>query len=148
MSVGNVIIAIKTRWDAQSLDGSITGGFHEGTTPEDESMPWVVFSQITSVVFSRGSSDGTGSSNDQTEISDTLVRFNLYTKTGIAAGGVLAEAIRTAFDWAPLSITGATLVHCEFISETITTDDKHENARVLSLLYNVRWARQRDALPA
>ena len=148
MSVGNVIIAIKTRWDAQGLDASITGGFHEGTVPEDEVQPWVQFIQVASVVDSRGSAEGGGDSTDQTEISDTLVRFNLYTRTGIAAASVLAEAIRTAFDWAPLSITGATLLHCEFVSEAITTDDTHENARVWSLMYNVRWARQRDALPA
>ena len=148
MSVGNVIIAIKNRWDDQGLDTSITGGFNEGTVPEDDSQPWVQFSQVTSVVDTRASAEGGGSSGDQTEISDTLVRFNLYTRTGLAAAGVLAEAIRTAFDWAPLSITGANLLQCEFVSESITTDDKHENSRLWSIMYNVRWGRQRDASPA
>lgn len=106
--------AIVARWDAKSLDSTFDGGLWVIKAPLEETWPYVTLFPISDVP------DGW---NSEHEIREAVFQFSIWMLE--AAGvdpiqtlGSLMNSIRSAYDFAPLSITGQDMLLMERTIET------------------------------
>jgi hypothetical protein len=148
MGLKAVFAAIDARWTAQGLSGAgkITGGIYLHGTQKNADMPYCVASLIGSTVAGRAARVATGSKHTQYNLSQ--IQLRIHHKTDIDALADLVELVRTAFDWAPLSISGADTIYMKFNAETMISDMANPGAYIWALTYDVQWAEQVDASPS
>ena len=120
MSTG-VPKAIVSRWDAQSLNSTFDGGLYGNKTPQEIAFPYVVFTLISSVPVRWTS---------HSEIRSEVYEFSIWYKEEddvdpIERIGELMDALKAAFDFAPLSIAvaGSELLEMRRQSEFYEEDD-------------------------
>lgn len=148
MSMGAVLKAIKSRWDSKNLDDTVSGGIHKRRA-KNLTAPYVIVSVIASPVSERSSSNGkTGNQYESTQIQLLLVDNG-----GIESAWTKANAIKAAFDWAPLtvSVDSETLVYCRFAGELDVEDpeDPHNpNAVFWALTYDVLTESSKSLSPS
>jgi len=146
MALGDVIDAVKTRWDAKALGSTISGGIHRARG-ENATLPCVIYSTIASPVTERAArSSGRG-----TRYETTQFQLLYIGKAGPAAARTHITAIKAAFDWAPLNLDSGTLVYCKFVSE-IDMDDPEQpgnpNGILWALTYDVMTAEATNLSPS
>ena len=138
MPLGDVIDAVKARWDAQNLDDTILGGIHR-LRGENATLPCAIYSTIASPVTGCAAAKNGGGTQYET----TQFQLLYIGKAGPAAAKTHVKALKAAFDWAPLSLDDGTLLHCKRVGELDLPDPEqpgNPNA--------VLWALTYDALTA
>lgn len=121
MPLGDVFTGVKARWTAKSLSSSIAGGIHFGEAPGNTDMPYVVFTVVSSPV-DEVTSGPTG--GNVTEYSTTRFQLNLYVKGDMRTASDLADILRPAYQNAPITLAGSTLLKCRFTDETVIKEPK------------------------
>lgn len=146
MALDDVLAAVKTRWDAKSLDDTVTGGLHYRRGP-DLAAPYVVLSDIASTVALRTGSDAVSGN----EYTSTQFQLLLVHNGGPAAARTAKRTIRAAFDWAPLTLAHGTLVYCKFASEATLPDPQNPgnpNAVLWAMTYEALMYESKTLSPA
>lgn len=113
MSMQNTIKAVIARWDAESLDSTFTGGVWVENAPEDTSYPYCIIRSI-------GSTPATWTSCS--EIRRNTLSFAIFYKEVAStdapdAVAGLMNTLHSSFDFAPLTITGATCLEIRPVAE-------------------------------
>ena len=143
-TVADIFEAIGDRWDDQSLGDAIPGGIYKDQASKDATMPYVVASLVASPQVEITATDG-DSANEYTL---TTVQLSLHSRGGTAAGGALVQAIRDAFEYAPLSISGGELVTARIVSVAHIDDPDQPNALLWALTYEILWSQSVTLRPS
>ncbi len=145
MSVISVLTAMKTRWDAESLDSTITGGMSFGQSKKKSDPP---YAEMLHIGTSREDMASKLNGNN-TDYEEHEIRFTVHSRGGPVAAGALVDAIRSAFDRAPLSISDGDVITCrrEGANITMEVEDDIPGAIVSVITYVVLTAVSRAASP-
>ena len=99
--------AIMTRWTSESLGTTFTGGLWSGITPSNPTFPYVIMDILAETIGRRASGG--------LEMPIAAVRFRIFWKEPgdgstdpVSAVGTLQRALKSSYDWAPLTYTGRT----------------------------------------
>lgn len=136
MGFSNVIDSIVTRWTAQSLDDTVTGGLHLDDAPKGTSLPYAVLTDLGESTPVRAASSTAATAS---HYRSRQVQVRTHNNTGPAALAVLADAVHAALEYAPLNLTGATLLYCRLNSDILTKDSDHENGWMWVGTYDVLY---------
>ena len=103
MAVNNfdIIVAIGARWDAKSLDGTVTGGLHTGdAVPDGTALPYALLYVMTNTTTGKANKD-----DDETvEFHEVPFEIHVYSTGGNEAMELLMDAIDTVHFYAsPIS---------------------------------------------
>lgn len=140
--------AIKTRWDAKSLDDTVTGGiFHSRTSPARNQMPYVIFHELSSLVAVR---------TRRGIYTDFNVQFDCYSDDGdpetsndiaVLIRDTMSEGQNAVAD--PLSILSSegTILEAELENDVITVDEGEQVYRSFFTM-RIRTGRTRVRTPA
>lgn len=145
MSFADVIDAIVTRWTAQSLDDTVTGGLHLDEAPKGTSLPYAMLTDLGESTRSRASAATAGQASHYRA---RQVQVLIVNNTGPAPLAVLADAVHAALEYAPLSLSGGTLLYCRLNSDVFTDDPDHENGRMWAGTYDILYRVQQALAPA
>jgi len=125
VNIAELFVAVGARWTAAGLDTTVTGGLHVFDAPEGTDMPYAIMAETGSNVPWRASSGDTTSREDSTDFQISLIAA---APTLNAAAKTAAKAIHDAFENASLSISGAKLVRCRWLGESLLHDPLNPNA--------------------
>ena len=75
------------------------------------------------------------------------VTFTLYHNLGIAVMSLIVDAIRLAFDYAPLTFTSDDVYFCQYQGQSVDDSEPLPNARSWTLRYEILASRDSDASP-
>ena len=135
--------AVKTRWTARSLSSTITGGIHHARAPEQTSMPYCIYSNV---------SDAPTSGTRSSRYNRALIQFDVYDTTPYLVGSH-SKLIRAAFvnsDKAAanaLAMTeGGTIKRIEPDGNPVVLQEADEVYRGTQTLA-VEWAESRNLVP-
>ena len=137
-----ILKAIKTRWDAQSLDATFDGGLHAFKSPMEDTWPYVVFFPI---------SDAPQVWTSEGEIREAVFQFSIWMKETagtdpIQTLGSLMDTLKTAYEFAPLAITGYDRLLVERQGETQEAEE--DEVWHGTITYRIRRAVSADYSPA
>ena len=106
--------AIVTRWDAKSLDSTFDGGIHAFRSPTEETWPYVVFYPISEVPAMWTTAR---------EVRQGIYQFSIWMKESSSQDpvkqlGDYMDTLKSAYEFAPLTITSQDVILMERQSET------------------------------
>lgn len=113
MSMQNVMRAIISRWDDQSLGSSFTGGVWLERAPEDTSYPYVILRSIGSAPTAWT----TCAEIRRYTVSMAIFYKEVASTDAPDAVAGLMNTLHSSFDFAPLTITGATCLEIRPVAE-------------------------------
>lgn len=134
MSFADVIDAIVTRWDGESLDDTVAGGLHLDEVPKGTSLPYAVLTDFGESTRERAS---TATAGRAAHYRARQVQVRIHNNTGPAALAVLADAVHAALEYAPLSLSGGSLIYCRLNANVFEDDPDHENGRMWAGTYDI-----------
>ena len=145
MSFADVISAIVTRWDGESLDDTVTGGLHMDEVAKGTDPPYAVLTDLGESTRGRAASATAGQA---THYRARQIQILVVNNTGPAALALLADAVHEALEYAPLSLSGGTLLYCRLNADIFTDDPEHENGRMWAGTYDVLYSVQQALAPS
>ena len=136
--------AIKDRWISKNLGNTITGGVHFSELPRADStgapitIPYAVVSHITKspVLWT-----------NKSQYHDHEVQFNIYddTKAGLESQ---LETVKTAFDFAPLSIEDADVLEVRPTNDDGLIEKQDDGMWQGILTYRIRYRKSVNYEPS
>jgi len=145
MSLADVITGMVSRWSDQSMDSTITGGLHLDEVAKDTSMPYAVLTDLGESTRLRAANTTAATASHYRA---RQVQIRVHANTGPSAMAVLADSVLAAFEYAPLTLSGGTMLYCRMNSNIFTKDPAHENAWMWAGTFDVLYGITQALAPA
>ena len=134
--------AIVARWDAKSLDSTFDGGLWAFKAPLEETFPYVVFFPIA---------DAPATWTVGREVRESTFQFSIWMKEADGVDpaktlGELMDTLKAAYDFAPLTIAGQTVLLVQRDGET--QEEEGDEIWHGTVTYRIRRSVAADYSPA
>ena len=145
--IGELLKAIKSRWDVKDLVSTFTGGLHEGQLPPVASTPVMPIVSLDIIGASPSGRSTSTTANKIQQYETATVDFLIRARGGLSSCSTLVESLKAAYSNMHATLgSGVSLKRFFWQGESYQQDPDHPNVWEWTVTYEAELEQAQTAV--